>query len=61
MGDVKFADNGEWEKSRALFVQYRGVQATTSTSSSEPGKQVILYPPELRSGKFEYPYTDAQK
>jgi branched-chain amino acid transport system substrate-binding protein len=61
VGDVKFADNGEWEKSRLIFVQYRGVSGSDVNQFKEPGKAVIVYPPELRSGKFEYPYTEAQK
>jgi branched-chain amino acid transport system substrate-binding protein len=61
VGDVKFAENGEWEKSRLIFVQYRGVEGTDVNQFKQPGKAVIVYPPDLRSGKFEYPYTDAQK
>ena len=61
VGDVKFAENGEWEKSRLVFVQYRGVSGSDVNQFKEAGKAVIVFPPELRSGKFEYPYTDAQK
>jgi branched-chain amino acid transport system substrate-binding protein len=61
VGDVKFADNGEWEKSRVLFVQYQGVQGNDVNQFREVGKQVILYPPEYKSGKFVYPYNDAKK
>jgi branched-chain amino acid transport system substrate-binding protein len=61
VGDVKFADNGEWEKSRVLFVQYQGVVGNDVEQFKEPGKQVILYPPEFVSGKFEYPYSDFKK
>jgi branched-chain amino acid transport system substrate-binding protein len=61
VGDVKFAENGEWEKSRILFVQYQGVVGNDVDQFRQPGKQVILYPPELKSGEFRYPYTEAQK
>ena len=61
VGDVKFAENGEWEKSRLVFVQYRGVVGSDVNQFKQPGKAVIVYPPELRSGKFDYPYTEAQK
>ena len=61
VGDVKFADNGEWEKPRLIFVQYRGVSGSDVNQFKEPGKAVIVYPPELRSGKLEYPYSAAQK
>jgi branched-chain amino acid transport system substrate-binding protein len=61
VGDVKFADNGEWEKSRVLFVQYQGVQGNDFRQFSQPGKQVIVYPPEFKSGEIIYPYADAKK
>jgi len=58
VGDVKFAENGEWEKSRMLFVQYQGVVGNDVDQFRQAGKQVILYPPELKSGKFIYPYSE---
>jgi branched-chain amino acid transport system substrate-binding protein len=60
VGDVKFAENGEWEKSRILFVQYQGVSGNDIDQFRRPGRQVILYPPELKSGEFRYPYSEAQ-
>ena len=61
VGDVKFADNGEWEKGRVLFVQYQGVVGNDVKQFGQAGKQVILYPPELKSGKLMYPYSDIKK
>jgi branched-chain amino acid transport system substrate-binding protein len=61
VGDVKFASNGEWEKGRVLFVQYQGVKGNDVNQFSQVGKQVILYPPEYKSGKLIYPYDDAKK
>jgi len=61
VGDVKFAANGEWEKSRILFVQYQGVTGNGLDQFKEPGRAVILYPPEFRSGTFQYPYAEAEK
>jgi branched-chain amino acid transport system substrate-binding protein len=61
VGDVKFADNGEWEKSRVLFVQYQGVVGNDVNQFREPGRQVILYPPEFKSGEFKYPYSDIKR
>src|ERR1043166_6653838 len=61
VGDVKFADNGEWEKSRVLFVQYQNIVGNDIEQFRRPGKVVILYPPEYRSGKFIYPYSDIKR
>jgi branched-chain amino acid transport system substrate-binding protein len=61
VGEVKFASNGEWEKSRVLFVQYHGVKGNGADQFREAGRQVILYPPELKSGELVYPYSEAKK
>ncbi|MDE2229280.1 MAG: amino acid ABC transporter substrate-binding protein [Alphaproteobacteria bacterium] len=60
VGDVKFANNGEWEKSRILFVQYQGVTGNGLDQFRKTGTQVILYPPEFKSGTFHHPYNAAQ-
>jgi len=39
VGDVTFAQNGEWEKSRILFVSTAGSPAATSSSSSSPARR----------------------
>jgi len=61
VGDVKFADNGEWEKSRVLFVQYQNIAGNDIEQFRQPGKAVILYPPEYKSGKFIYPYSEIKR
>src|SRR6266581_556068 len=61
VGEVKFADNGEWEKGRALFVQYQNVKGNDINQFRQAGTQVILYPPELKSGKLIYPYAQAKR
>jgi branched-chain amino acid transport system substrate-binding protein len=61
VGDVKFADNGEWENSRMLYVQYQGVKGNDIDQFRQPGRQVILSPAELKSGRFIYPYADARR
>jgi branched-chain amino acid transport system substrate-binding protein len=61
VGDVKFAPNGEWEKERVLFVQYQGVVGNDVNQFRQVGKQVILYPPEFKSGDFKFPYSDFKR
>src|SRR5215831_11055502 len=61
VGDIKFADNGEWEKSRVLFVQYQNIAGNDIEQFRQPGKAVILYPPEFKSGKFIYPYSEIKR
>jgi len=59
VGDVKFGPLGEWEKSRILFVQYQNVVGNDPNQFRQPGKAVILYPRELKSGEFIYPFAKA--
>jgi branched-chain amino acid transport system substrate-binding protein len=61
VGDVKFADNGEWEKSRVLFVQYQNIAPNDLNQFRQGGKVVILYPSEYKSGKFMYPYSEIKR
>src|SRR3954470_23585821 len=60
IGDVKFGPLGEWEKSRILYVQYQHIQGNDINQFRQPGKAVILYPPELKSGELVYPFAKAQ-
>ena len=56
VGKVQFAKNGEWDKSRILFVQFQGVQGNDVEQFKLPGRQVILTPAQYKSGTFKYPY-----
>jgi branched-chain amino acid transport system substrate-binding protein len=56
VGKVKFGKNGEWAKSRTLQVQFRDVQADNLEQFAGPGKRVVLYPREWKSGEIVYPY-----
>jgi branched-chain amino acid transport system substrate-binding protein len=60
IGDVKFGSLGEWEKSRILYVQYQHIQGNDINQFRQPGKAVILYPPELKSGEMIEPFAKAQ-
>ena len=57
VGDVRFGPNGEWAEPRFLFVQYRNVAGNDVGQFRQPGKQVILFPPQFKSGELSYPYS----
>src|SRR2546421_4318547 len=61
VGTVKFGKNGEWAKGRTLMVQYQKIQGTGIDQFRGPGKKVVLYPDELKSGTIIYPYAAALK
>ena len=56
VGKVKFGKNGEWATTRVLMVQFRDVQANNMEQFAGPGKRVVLYPKEWKSGNITYPY-----
>jgi len=60
VGPVKFAENGEWAKSRVLMVQFQNLEENNVEQFHKPGKRVVLYPDEVKSGEFIYPYTKAR-
>ena len=50
MGDVAFGPDGEWTKGRVLMTQFRNVKGNGLEQFDTPGTQVILYPPEYKTG-----------
>ena len=60
VGDVKFAANGEWARSHVLQVQFQGITGNGLDQFKRPGTQVIVWPPEVKSGALRYPLQDAR-
>jgi branched-chain amino acid transport system substrate-binding protein len=60
-GDMKFGPTGEQPESRVLLVQYQGIEGNALEQFTLPGKQVILFPPALKSGEFKYPYSEIKR
>jgi branched-chain amino acid transport system substrate-binding protein len=57
VGDVKFNTQGEWEKSRIIWVQYRGIRDDGGLEQfTQAGRQVIVFPPEFASGVVAAPF-----
>lgn len=56
VGKVKFGKNGEWARTRTLQVQFRDVQPDNLEQFAGPGKRIVLYPKEWKSGDLVYPY-----
>jgi branched-chain amino acid transport system substrate-binding protein len=61
VGDVKFGGDGEWAKPRMLTIQYRNVTGNDIGQFTHPGTQIILYPPDLKTGSLRYPFAQANK
>jgi branched-chain amino acid transport system substrate-binding protein len=60
VGKVRFGKNGEWAKGRTLMVQYQKIQGNGIEQFRGPGKKVVLYPDEFKSGNIIYPYSAAK-
>lgn len=60
VGNVKFAPNGEWAKTRTLMVQYQDIKDNKIETFTKAGTRVVLYPKDWISGELRYPYTEAR-
>lgn len=61
VGDISFGKDGEWSKSRIVEVQWQGIKGSGLDQFKDTKTEVILDPPEYRTGKVIEPYNDAQK
>jgi branched-chain amino acid transport system substrate-binding protein len=61
VGDVTFGPDGEWTKPRVLVSQFQHVTGNDIDQFRDMSKQVIVWPPEYKSGNLIYPYNDAKK
>jgi branched-chain amino acid transport system substrate-binding protein len=61
VGDVTFGKLGEWDKDRMLLVQFQNIKSNSIDEFRDLSTEVILYPPEFKSGDIIYPYEKAKK
>ncbi len=61
VGDVKFGVNGEWAEERTIAVQFQNVKDNTIDTFRDPSVEVVLYPPQYKSGEIIYPYQGSKK
>jgi branched-chain amino acid transport system substrate-binding protein len=60
LGDVKFGPDGEWVKGRMLITQFRNITDHNIDQFKDTSHDVILWPPEYKTGELIYPYSRAQ-
>ena len=58
VGKVKFGRNGEWAQTRMLMTQFRNVKPNDLDQFRKDGTQVVLYPPQWKSGTMVYPFNE---
>lgn len=59
MGTIVFGPGGEWATPRVLQVQFQGITDHSVSQFEDGSRQVVVSPPEFRSGALRYPYADA--
>src|SRR5438309_7625715 len=60
VGPIRWDKNGEWAKPRVVQAQFRGVADNNLDQWRKPGKQVIVYPEEYRTGDVATPFEKAR-
>ena len=59
VGDVSFGPLGEWAQERTLAAQFQNIKGNGVDQFRDPGTEVIVYPPQFKSGDVVYPYQNA--
>src|SRR5690348_8148799 len=60
VGDVKFGAKGEWADERTIAVQFQNIKGNAVEDFRDPATEVVLYPPQFKSGDVIYPYEKAK-
>jgi ABC-type branched-chain amino acid transport systems, periplasmic component len=60
VGDVKFGKQGEWAEERTLAAQFQNIKGKTVDDFRDLTTEVIIYPPQFKSGEVIYPYEKAK-
>ena len=55
LGPVKFGENGEWTTPRIICIQFKGISGGDIAQFQDWSRQVVVYPPQYKSGKLVYP------
>src|SRR5919109_311779 len=57
VGDVKFGAKGEWAEDRMLLVQFQNIKSNSIDEFRDLSTEVIIDPPQYKSGNLIYPYA----
>ena len=59
VGEVKFGPSGEWTEERTLAAQFQNIKGNSIDDFRDTKTEVIVYPPQFKSGEVIYPYQNA--
>jgi branched-chain amino acid transport system substrate-binding protein len=60
-GEMTFGPDGEWLKPGIIYTQFQHIASGDLEQFKDPQKQIVVWPPKIKSGDFIYPYSDAAK
>jgi branched-chain amino acid transport system substrate-binding protein len=61
VGSIRYDKNGEWANPRVVQAQFRGVVDKDIEQFRKPGKQVVLWPEQFKTGEVVVPLEKARK
>jgi branched-chain amino acid transport system substrate-binding protein len=61
VGDVKFGAKGEWVEERMLLIQFQNIKSNSIDEFRDLSTEVILHPPQYKSGNLIYPFEKAKQ
>jgi branched-chain amino acid transport system substrate-binding protein len=59
VGDVRFGKDGEWAVERVMAAQFQNIKGNKIEDFRDLSTEVIVYPPQYKSGEVIYPYEKA--
>jgi branched-chain amino acid transport system substrate-binding protein len=61
IGPISFGPDGEWTKPRIIYAQFQNVSGGDIAQFKDMQKQIVVWPPELKTGELVHPYEKAVK
>ncbi len=61
VGPIRYDKTGEWANPRVVQAQFRGIKDKDVDQFKQPGKQVVIYPDEYKTGEVMAPFEKARK
>ena len=61
IGPMSFGDDGEWKTPRIIYAQFQNVSGNDIGQFKDMSRQIVVWPPELKTGDLVYPYAQAAR
>jgi branched-chain amino acid transport system substrate-binding protein len=59
IGKISFGEDGEWKTPRIIYAQFQNVAGNDIAQFRDMQKQIVVWPPELKTGELVHPYEKA--